>query len=123
NPLNPEARDALPEVRRRIFAGKFAEAQAYADAHVMSRPIKQMSYQPIGDLLVTLMGVENASDYVRALDLETAVTHTSFVSQHTRFVREVFASAPDQVIVIRMSADRQRQVHAGISLTSVQAAS
>jgi alpha-L-fucosidase 2 len=123
NPINPEARDALPEVRRLIFAGKFAEAQAYANAHVMSRPSKQMSYQPIGDLLVTLMGVENASEYVRALDLETAVTHTSFVSQHTRFVREVFASAPDQVIVMRLSTDRQRQVHAGISLTSLQAAS
>jgi alpha-L-fucosidase 2 len=123
NPINPEARDALPEVRRLIFAGKFAEAQAYANAHVMSRPSKQMSYQPIGDLLVTLMGVENASEYVRALDLETAVTHTSFVSRHTRFVREVFASSPDQVIVMRMSADGRRQVHAGISLTSLQAAS
>jgi alpha-L-fucosidase 2 len=123
NPTNPEARNALPEVRRLIFAGKFAEAQAHANAHVMSRPLKQMSYQPVGDLLVTLMGVESASDYVRALDLETALTHTSFISQQTRFVREVFVSAPDQVIVMRMSADRARQIHTGISLTSLQAAS
>src|SRR5688500_2361258 len=50
NPLNPDAKRALPEVRRLIFAGKYAEAQAYANAHVMSRPLKQMSYQPIGDV-------------------------------------------------------------------------
>jgi alpha-L-fucosidase 2 len=70
NPVNPEAKEALPEVRRLIFAGKYAEAQAYANAHVMSRPLKQMSYQPIGDLLLTLVGLENVSDYVRELDLE-----------------------------------------------------
>ncbi len=122
NPLNPEAKSALPEVRRLIFEGKYAEAEAYANAHVMSRPIKQMSYQPIGDLLVTLTGLEGATDYVRVLDLETAVTRTSFVSRQTRFVREVFVSAPDQLIVMRISADRARQIHAGISLTSVQQA-
>jgi alpha-L-fucosidase 2 len=122
NPINPEARDALPEVRRLIFEGKFAQAQAYANAHVMSRPLKQMSYQPIGDVLLTLVGLENVSDYVRELDLETAVTRTSFISQRTRYVREVFASAPDQLIVMRLTADRARQIHLGISLTSVQAA-
>lgn len=122
NPLNPEARNALPEVRRLIFAGKYAEAQAYANAHVMSRPLKQMSYQPIGDLLLSLFGVENASDYARELDLETAVTRTWFTSQQTRFVREVFVSAPDQLLVMRVAADRPGKIDLGISLTSVQAA-
>jgi alpha-L-fucosidase 2 len=122
NPLNPEARNALPEVRRLIFAGKYAEAQAYANAHVMSRPLKQMSYQPIGDLLLSLFGVENASDYARELDLETAVTRTWFTSQQTRFVRDVFVSAPDQLIVTRLAADRPGKIDLGISLTSVQAA-
>ena len=122
NPLNPEARSALPEVRRLIFAGKYAEAQAYANAHVMSRPLKQMSYQPVGDVLISLFGLENVADYTRDLDLETAVTRTRFTSQRTRFLREVFASAPDQLIVLRMAADRPGQIHAGISLASVQTA-
>ncbi len=123
NPLNPDAKAALPEVRRLIFEGKYAEAQDLANARVMSKPLKQMSYQPIGDLLVNLFGLENVSDYVRELDLESAVARTSFVSEQTRFVREVFASAPDQLIVLRLSAERVGRIHAQLSLTSPQAAS
>jgi alpha-L-fucosidase 2 len=122
NPINSEAKAALPEVRRLIFESKFAEAQDLANARVMSKPLKQMSYQPIGDLLVSMFGLENVVDYVRELDLETAVTRTVFTSEHTRFVREVFASAPDQLIVLRLSADGVRRIHAALSLTSPQAA-
>jgi alpha-L-fucosidase 2 len=123
DPLNPAAKDALPVVRQLIFDGKYAEAQDYANAHVMSTPLKQMSYQPIGDVLVSSFGLENAVDYVRELDLETAVARTSFTSEHTRYVREVFASAPDQLLVLRLAAERAGRIHAAISLTSPQAAS
>ncbi len=122
NPINPLARNALPEVRRLIFAGRYAEAQDYANAHVMSKPLKQMSYQPIGDVLVNQFGLENVADYVRELDLETAVTRTWFTSEQTRYLREVFASQPDQLIVLRMSADRPGRIHGAIALTSVQQA-
>ena len=122
NPINPNAKGALPEVRRLIFEGKYAEAQALANERVMAKPIKQMSYQPIGDVLVNMFGLENVSDYVRELDLESAVTRTWFTSERTRYVREVFASAPDQLIVMRLGADRGGRIHASLSLTSAQAA-
>ena len=122
NPINPEAKGALPEVRRLIFEGKFAEAQDLANARVMSTPLKQMSYQPIGDVLVNMFGLENVVDYVRELDLESAVTRTRFTSEQTRFVREVFASAPDHLIVLRLGADRGGRIHAALSLVSPQAA-
>jgi alpha-L-fucosidase 2 len=121
-PINPEAKSALPEVRRLILEGKYAEAQAYANAHVMSRPLKQMSYQPVGDVSISLFGLENVSEYTRELDLETAIARTSFTSQQTKYVREVFASAPDQLIVLRIAADRPGRIDAAISLTSVQSA-
>jgi alpha-L-fucosidase 2 len=123
HPVNPEAKDALPEVRRLIFAGEYAKAQELANAKVMSKPLKQMSYQPIGDLLINQFGLENVVEYVRELDLETAVARTSFVSEFSRYTREVFASAPDQVIVMRLSADRPRRIHAQLALTSPQNAS
>ena len=67
NPVNPEARAALPEVRRLVFAGRLAEAQALANAKLMARPLSQMSYQPIGDLFVDLPTVspDTVSDYER----------------------------------------------------------
>ena len=123
NPLNPEAKAALPEVRRLIFEGKYAEAQAYANAHVMSRPLQQMAYQPIGDVLITQFGVENGTDYIRELDVETAVARTSFTSQRTRFTREAFASAVDQVIVVRLTAEGLGKLHTAISLASPQSTS
>ncbi|MFL6576795.1 MAG: glycosyl hydrolase family 95 catalytic domain-containing protein, partial [Povalibacter sp.] len=122
NPVNPEAKSALPEIRRLIFEGKYSEAQAYANAHVMSKPLKQMSYQPIGDVLINMFGLENVADYVRELDLESAVTRTSFTSEQTRYVREVFASNPDQLIVVRLTSSRARRIHAAFALTSVQSA-
>src|SRR5690606_9518968 len=123
NPVNPEAKAALPEVRRLIFEGKYAEAEALANAKVMSTPIKQMSYQPIGDVLVNMFGLENVTDYVRELDLESAIARTWFTSEQTQYVREVFASAPHQVIVLRLGANRPGRIHAALSLTSVQSAS
>nr|MBO2489046.1 hypothetical protein [Gammaproteobacteria bacterium] len=123
NPVNPEAKAALPEVRRLIFEGKYAEAEALANAKVMSTPIKQMSYQPIGDVLVNMFGLENVTDYVRELDLESAIARTWFTSEQTQYVREVFASAPHQVIVLRLGANRPGRIHAALSLTSVQRAS
>lgn len=122
NPINPEAKAALPEVRKLIFAGRYAEAQAYANAHVMARPLKQMSYQPIGDVLLNMFGLENVSDYVRELDLNEAITRTWFTSEQTQFVREVFVSAPDQVIVMRIAANRPGRIQAALSLTSPQIA-
>ena len=123
NPVNPDAKDALPEVRKLIFEGKYAEAQALANARVMSKPLKQMSYQPIGDLLINQYGLENVVDYVRELDLETAVTRTMFTSERTQYVREVFASVPEQLIVLRLSAQRSRRIHVSFSLTSPQRSS
>ena len=50
--VNPEARPHLDEVRSLIFAGRYAEAEALAERHLMARPLKQMSYQPAGDLWI-----------------------------------------------------------------------
>src|SRR5688572_14184415 len=76
DPVNPAARAALPKVRELIFAGKYKEAQALTDAEVMAKPLRQMSYQTVGDLRLTFPGLENASNYRRQLDLPTAVATT-----------------------------------------------
>ncbi len=115
DPVNPAAHAALPEVRRLIDAGKFAEAQALANAQVMGLPKTQMAYQPVGDLLLEMPGVSGVvGDYVRQLDLDAAVATTSFTMGVTRFRRDVFASPGDQVIAVHLIGNRPFDLLVGL---------
>jgi alpha-L-fucosidase 2 len=104
DPSNPEARAALPEIRRFIAAGEYQAAQDLVQAKFMGRPIRQMPYQTVGDLLISMPGSEAVKHYRRELDLDTAVTRTEFQLGAVVHVREVFVSPVDQVVVIRLSA-------------------
>ena len=125
DPVNPKAHDALPEVRNLIFAGRFAEAQALANASVMAIPLSQMSYQPIGDLVLDMPGIDPADvqDYRRELDLDAAIATTFFTVKGITYRRECLASPVDQVIAIRLSADKPHAIDLDLSLTSPQTAS
>lgn len=120
DPTSPDAAAALPEVRKLIFDRKYVEAEKLANEKVMARPIKQMSYQPIGDLMMVFTRLENVSGYARELDLETAVARTHFDAGPARVLREVFVSPVDQLIVIRLSATRKGNISVGLSLTTPQ---
>jgi alpha-L-fucosidase 2 len=104
DPANPEARAALPEIRRLLAAGDFAAAQALVQRSFMARPIHEAPYQTLGDLSITMAGSEAATHYRRELNLATAVARTEFQIGSTAYVREYFASAVDQVILIRLTA-------------------
>lgn len=119
NPANPEAREALPEIRRLIAAGEYEAAQKRVDEKFMSRPLQQMPYQTIGDVLITMAGGDYAHDYRRELDLDTAVARTEFRIGPVQHVREVFASPVDQAIIIRLTARNvaNPERRAGMSLT------
>lgn len=105
DPANPEALAALPEIRRLIAAGDYSAAQHYAQEHFMSRPLRQMPYQTLGDLLFTFPGSEAIRDYQRSLDLDTAVARTEYKIGGSLYVREAFVSPVDQVIVLRIAGE------------------
>ena len=117
---NPEALAALPEVRRLLFAGRYAEADALAQAKMMGRPLSQSAYQALGDLFIEAPGHESATDYRRELDLDTAVARVTYTVAGVHYTREVFASAVDQVIVIRLTADKPGALEAILSVASQQ---
>ncbi len=76
----------------------------------MSKPLAQMPYETVGDLALTFPAVETVENYRRDLDLATATAHVSYTSGGVTFSREVLASAPDQVIVMRLTANRRGQI-------------
>jgi alpha-L-fucosidase 2 len=110
DPVNPEAKDSLPEVRRLLASGNYPEAAKLVDARVMSKPLAQMPYESVGDLALTFPQVDSVENYRRDLDLTTATAHVSYTSGGVTFSREVFASAPDQIIVVRLTASRPGQI-------------
>jgi alpha-L-fucosidase 2 len=117
DPVNPDALAALPEVRRLIAAGDYAGAQALADRKMMARPRRQMPYEPVGDLMLTFSGSDSVANYRRELNLDTAIAKTTYTTGVGPWAvtqtREVFASPVDQVIVIRLTAERTGNVGAG----------
>ncbi|MGH8026930.1 MAG: glycoside hydrolase family 95 protein [Pseudoxanthomonas sp.] len=118
--VSPEALQALPEVRRLIFAGQYAEAEALANAKMMARPIKQMPYQPLADLVLDFRDIPDITEYRRELDLDTAIARTRFHTWKTVHTREAFVSPVDQCIVVRLATDRPSAIDLRVSLDSDQ---
>ncbi|MDT0444740.1 glycosyl hydrolase family 95 catalytic domain-containing protein [Streptomyces johnsoniae] len=101
----PDAGEYLEEIRRLVVEEKWYQAQLLADTHFLGTPSEQAAYQVLGDLELALAGTGEVSGYERELDLETAVTRVRYTRGGVRHTREVFASSPDQVIVVRLTAD------------------
>lgn len=103
--INSRARENLPRVREAVFAGRYAEAEALANATLMAEPLKQMPFQPLGNLWLQFDRLDGVSDYVRELDLDAAVARTSFRVGAGVHRREVFVSPVDQCLVMRCTVE------------------
>ncbi len=121
-PDNTNALAALPEVRKSIFDGKYDDAARLIDRSVMARPLGQMPYQTVGDVFLDFSSVGEAEGYRRDLNLDTAVANVSYTVNGVRFQREVFSSPVDQVIVVRLTADKPKQIGFVASLKTPQRA-
>jgi alpha-L-fucosidase 2 len=106
DPVVKGAYKALPEIRRLLFAGDIPRAHDLFGRTMMGVPYEQMKYQPLGDLLLHFSGHERATNYRRELDLDQAIARVSSMVDGVTFTREVFSSAVDQVLIMRISADR-----------------
>jgi len=114
---NPAALAALPEVRRLLFEGKNPEATDLADRTMMGVPSRVKSYQSLGDLGMETPVPAAVEDYRRDLDLTTGIATVRYRTGGATFTREVFASAPDNVIVMRLSADKPGLVTTSLRMT------
>ncbi len=108
---HPGAAEHLPTIRTLLFEGKQRDAERLATEHFMSVPLRQMPYQPVGDLKLHFPGHDKATEYRRELDIDEAVATVQYEVEGVAFTREVFASAPDNVIVVRITADKPGEVN------------
>ncbi len=96
----------LDRIRELLTAGKQSEAEELAMKEFMSDPLRQKAYQAFADLTLDFPDIDSAqaTRYERALDLDTALATVAFNAGGTRYTREVFASYPDQAIVVHLTA-------------------
>lgn len=109
---------SLGKIRELLFEGKQNEAQDLALREFMSEPMREKAYQAFGDLLLDFPGIGDVSDYRRDLNLDTAIATTRFKSAGVTYTREVFASYPAKVIVVRLTADKPGNLSFTASLKS-----
>lgn len=120
---NPDAYKHLPKIRELLTSGQIKEAEKLAVLALTGTPESQRHYQPLGDLFLEFEHGEGQcnfkdkgqlghyapmpyENYERSLDLEKALISVTYLVNGITYTREVFSSAVDQVIVIRLSANQ-----------------
>jgi alpha-L-fucosidase 2 len=119
DPNNPEGRAALPEIRRLLLEGRYVDAQELC-GKLMSIPLSVQDYQPMGELRIKFAVPGPATNYRRELSMDSAMARVEYMAGGVRFSREVFASYPDQVLVVRITADRPSMITLSARLSSIQ---
>lgn len=115
---NPNALEALPEVRKLIFDGEYKAAENLANEKIITKKSHGQMFQPVGNLELIFAGHENYANYYRELDIEDAIAKTTYAVGGVTYTREAFTSFPDRVMVIILSADKPNQLSFSASLTS-----
>jgi alpha-L-fucosidase 2 len=107
--VNPESPTYLPKIRQALAQDDYKQAVALAKR---MQGLYTQSYLPLGDLVLKQNGVgATPTAYYRDLDIQKAIATTRFTVNGTEFKREIFTSAPDQVMVIRLTASKPGQLN------------
>jgi len=106
----------LPEVQKLVFEEKYLEAHNLFGRNLMGYPVEQMKYQCLANLHLFFKNQDSITNYKRWLDLENGISGVTYSCHGIRYQREVFASAPDQVIVVRIIADKPGSISFTVNL-------
>jgi len=112
---NPRSKDLIPMIRRLIDEERYAEANEFTKQ--VQGPFNQ-AYQPLGDLFVEFDHGDALSGYSRDLNLAAGIASTTYRAGGHSWRREVFASYPDRVIVLRIECDRPGGIDCSLNMSS-----
>ncbi len=109
--------DNLKHLQQLILEGKTTEARAFGLANMTQSPTSYRSYEPLADLWIDMEHSNRVKNYRRELDLETGIVKTTYVAEGIAWQREIFISAPDDVMVIRLTTGQPGKLGATFRLT------
>lgn len=117
---NPKALEALPKVQQLLFEDKNEEATKLAGETMLGVPHRIKSYQSLGDIVLEFSHDGDVSEYRRELDLDTGIAKTTYNIGDDRYSREIFSTAIDNLIVIRLSCDTSENISFDATMTREQ---
>ena len=114
--LNPRAHEAVPQIRKLLLDSKgldgekISAAEKLAQDDMIGIPAAMPGYSTLGDLYLRATRPGPVTGYRRQLDLGTGIQTVTYAINGVRYKREVFASVPDEVIVMRLTADHKGSI-------------
>lgn len=116
--VNPDAKNYLPKLRKALL-----EDEDYTAANQLSKKMQGLytqSYLPMGDILIKQdFGGLKASNYSRDLNLTNGLATTRFVIAGVEYTREIFTSAPDNMMMVRIRANKIGKLKLAVSVKSL----
>ncbi|WP_242082401.1 glycosyl hydrolase family 95 catalytic domain-containing protein [Aestuariivivens sediminis] len=110
----------IVNIRELLFSGKYEEAQIVALSVFPKNPPEQTNYgvpfQTVGNLVLNFSEQDDFSNYRRELDIRNAISTVTYSSNGINFKREYFVSYPDQVMIIRLTADKPKKLNLSVSM-------
>lgn len=113
---NSNGKEDLSEIRELLFQDKYKEAHDLANNTFISKKSHGMPYETVGNLRLNFIEHANYSNYQRELDIENAVNTTSYTVDGIDYKQEIFTSFSDEVIVMKLSANKKGAISFSASM-------
>ncbi len=120
NNNNPGSLPHLKEIQQLVMNGQMKQAVALADKYMLGTPPRLRSYQTLGNVQIDFGSDDDIANYKRELDIATGIATTSYERDGIRYTLQVFASAPDNSIIINIGSDKPNSIHCRIGLERSQ---
>lgn len=114
---NPKAKTHLKEIQQLLLNDENEKAEELSSKYLLATPPRFRSYQTLGDILLDFGEQEAVENYRYELNLETGIVTTTYEINGIKYKREVFASAPQNCIVVKISASSPNSITCKINLT------
>lgn len=117
---NPAALAALPKIRQLIFDGKQKEAERMANESIITKKSHGQMFQPVGNFHLEFNEHATYTNYYRELDIERAISITSYRVGDVTYTRQTFASLADRLLVIQLTASKPGSISCVASFSTPQ---
>jgi len=117
---NPLSLDSLAIIRQLIFEGKQKDAERIANRVIITKKSHGQKFEPVGSLQLAFEGHNNFSNYSRELDIERAITQTTYTVGDVIYTRQAFASFPERIVIMRITASQPGSISFTASFTTPQ---